>query len=94
MLTVDRHGSLHLDDVRRAAAPLGLQVRLGGAAAAAVAGPGVRRGAGVSGYRVGLVVPSSNTTMETEIPAMLRRREAVDPTVHFTTHCSRVRLRR
>ncbi|TNH31468.1 hypothetical protein FHG89_02045 [Micromonospora orduensis] len=32
VLTVDRHGSLHLDDVRRAAAPLGLQVRLGGAA--------------------------------------------------------------
>ncbi|WP_433124149.1 hypothetical protein ACQPWW_18325 [Micromonospora sp. CA-240977] len=30
VLTVDRHGSLHLDDVRRAAAPLGLQVRLGG----------------------------------------------------------------
>ncbi|MFD6563962.1 hypothetical protein [Micromonospora profundi] len=29
VLTVDRHGSLHLDDVRRAAAPLGLQVRLG-----------------------------------------------------------------
>ncbi|MCX5116392.1 Asp/Glu racemase [Micromonospora sp. NBC_00362] len=47
----------------------------------------------MSGYRIGLVVPSSNTTMETEIPAMLRRREAVDPTVRFTTHASRVRLR-
>ncbi|MET8233203.1 hypothetical protein ABZS77_21305 [Micromonospora sp. NPDC005298] len=32
VLTVDRHGSLHLDEVRRAAAPLGLQVRLGGTA--------------------------------------------------------------
>ncbi|WP_410817782.1 hypothetical protein [Micromonospora sp. 050-3] len=32
VLTVDRHGSLHLDDVRRAAAPLGLQVRLAGGA--------------------------------------------------------------
>ncbi|MEU8421196.1 hypothetical protein AB0C15_10015 [Micromonospora sp. NPDC048835] len=32
VLTVDRHGSLHLDDVRRAAAPLGLQVRLAGTA--------------------------------------------------------------
>ncbi|PWU55829.1 hypothetical protein DLJ47_08415 [Micromonospora sp. S4605] len=32
VLTVDRHGSLHLDQVRRAAAPLGLQVRLGPAA--------------------------------------------------------------
>ncbi|MGC4854637.1 hypothetical protein ACLQ24_14885 [Micromonospora sp. DT4] len=29
VLTVDRHGSLHVDDVRRAAVPLGLQVRLG-----------------------------------------------------------------
>ena len=24
-------------------------------------------------FKVGLIVPSSNTTMETEIPAMLRR---------------------
>ncbi|MGC4878468.1 maleate cis-trans isomerase family protein [Micromonospora sp. DT43] len=46
----------------------------------------------MSHYRVGLVVPSSNTTMETEIPAMLRRRETVDPTTRFTTHASRVRL--
>ncbi|SCL35251.1 tRNA A37 threonylcarbamoyladenosine synthetase subunit TsaC/SUA5/YrdC [Micromonospora nigra] len=29
VLTVERHGSLHVDQVRRAAAPLGLQVRLG-----------------------------------------------------------------
>jgi maleate isomerase len=41
--------------------------------------------------RVGLIVPSSNTTMETEVPAMLRRRESVDPTT-FTFHSSRVRL--
>ncbi|MEU6205779.1 Sua5/YciO/YrdC/YwlC family protein [Micromonospora musae] len=32
VLIVDRHGSLHVDQVRRAAAPLGLQVRLGAAA--------------------------------------------------------------
>ncbi|MER7458696.1 hypothetical protein [Micromonospora sp. NPDC126480] len=32
VLIVDRHGSLHVDDVRRAAAPLGLQVRLGATA--------------------------------------------------------------
>ncbi|WP_422740146.1 hypothetical protein ACN263_13510 [Micromonospora sp. WMMD729] len=32
VLTVDRHGSLHVDDVRRAAVPLGLQVRLGATA--------------------------------------------------------------
>lgn len=42
--------------------------------------------------RLGLVVPSSNTTMETEIPAMLRAREAVLPE-RFTTHASRVRMR-
>ena len=41
--------------------------------------------------RVGLIVPSSNTTMETEVPAMLRRRESVDST-SFTFHSSRVRL--
>jgi maleate isomerase len=42
-------------------------------------------------YRVGLIVPSSNTTMETEIPAMLRSREAVEPET-FTFHSSRMRM--
>lgn len=42
-------------------------------------------------YRVGLIVPSSNTTMETEIPAMLRAREAVLPE-RFTFHSSRMRM--
>src|SRR4051794_30177698 len=28
-------------------------------------------------YRIGQIVPSSNTTMETEIPAMLRVRESI-----------------
>ncbi|MEJ7930795.1 Asp/Glu racemase [Ramlibacter sp. AN1015] len=42
-------------------------------------------------YRVGLIVPSSNTTMETEIPAMLRAREAVLPE-RFTFHASRMRM--
>jgi len=27
-------------------------------------------------YRIGQIVPSSNTTMETEVPALLRRRES------------------
>ncbi len=40
-------------------------------------------------HRVGLIVPSSNTTMETEIPRMLRRRADADA---FTFHSSRVRL--
>jgi maleate isomerase len=42
--------------------------------------------------RVGLIVPSSNTTMETEIPAMLRAREAVLPE-RFTFHSSRMRMK-
>ena len=41
-------------------------------------------------YRIGQIVPSSNTTMETEIPAMLRAREAVAPE-RFTFHSSRMR---
>src|SRR6185369_9481222 len=43
-------------------------------------------------YRVGLIVPSSNTTMETEIPAMLRSRELVLPE-RFSFHSSRMRMK-
>ncbi|MEP7246949.1 MAG: Asp/Glu racemase [Gammaproteobacteria bacterium] len=43
--------------------------------------------------RVGQIVPSSNTTMETEIPAMLRAREAV-ASERFTFHSSRMRMKR
>ena len=43
-------------------------------------------------FRVGLIVPSSNVTMETEIPAMLRAREAVEPE-RFTFHSSRMRMK-
>ncbi len=42
-------------------------------------------------HRVGLIVPSSNTTMEIEVPAMLQRREAVSDE-RFTFHSSRVRM--
>lgn len=42
--------------------------------------------------RIGLIVPSSNTTMETEIPAMLRAREARLPE-RFTFHASRMRMK-
>ena len=42
-------------------------------------------------YRVGLIVPSSNTTMETEIPAMLRARESISAE-RFTFHASRMRM--
>ena len=42
-------------------------------------------------YRIGQIVPSSNTTMETEIPAMLRVREALEPE-RFTFHSARMRM--
>jgi maleate isomerase len=43
--------------------------------------------------RIGQIVPSSNTTMETEIPAMLRLREGVEPE-RFTFHSSRMRMKK
>ncbi|MSQ72126.1 MAG: Asp/Glu racemase [Betaproteobacteria bacterium] len=46
-----------------------------------------------SPIRIGQIVPSSNTTMETEIPAMLRMREAGHPE-RFTFHASRMRMHR
>ncbi|MEO0804113.1 MAG: Asp/Glu racemase [Cyanobacteria bacterium J06642_2] len=44
-------------------------------------------------YRIGQIVPSSNTTMETEIPALLRAREAVRGE-RFTFHSSRMRMQK
>jgi len=43
-------------------------------------------------FRVGQIVPSSNVTMETEIPALLRARELVSPE-RFTFHSSRMRMK-
>ena len=43
-------------------------------------------------YRIGQIVPSSNVTMETEIPAMLRSRETILPE-RFTFHGSRMRMK-
>ncbi|WP_281689169.1 maleate cis-trans isomerase family protein [Pseudonocardia thermophila] len=43
-------------------------------------------------HRIGLIVPSSNTTMETEIPAMLRARAEIRPET-FTFHSSRMRMK-
>ncbi len=42
--------------------------------------------------RIGQIVPSSNTTMETEIPTLLRMRELVAPE-RFTFHSSRMRMK-
>ena len=44
-------------------------------------------------YRIGQIVPSSNTTMETEIPAILHARERVE-LERFTFHSSRMRMMR
>lgn len=46
----------------------------------------------ITNYRIGQIVPSSNTTMETEIPSMLRAREQVRPQERFTFHSSRMRM--
>ncbi|GAB9132805.1 MULTISPECIES: maleate cis-trans isomerase family protein [Bradyrhizobium] len=44
-------------------------------------------------YRVGQIVPSSNTTMETEIPAMLNAHSLAHGT-RFTFHSSRMRMKK
>jgi len=46
----------------------------------------------MSSYRVGLLVPSSNTTMETEVPEVLRRVGA-ETRDRFTFHSSRMRMK-
>ena len=43
-------------------------------------------------HRIGLIVPSSNTTMETEVPALLRERERERPRDRFAIHSARVRM--
>lgn len=43
-------------------------------------------------FRIGQIVPSSNVTMETEIPAIFRARETVAPE-RFTFHSSRMRMK-
>jgi maleate isomerase len=43
-------------------------------------------------HHIGLIVPSSNTTMETELPALLREREREQPQDKFTFHAARLRM--
>lgn len=46
-------------------------------------------------YRIGQIVPSSNTTMETEIPAILLARQRTRPEDGtFTFHSSRMRMKK
>jgi maleate isomerase len=49
-------------------------------------------GSGPEPIRVGMIVPSSNVTMERELPAMLRARESFTPD-RFSIHSNRVRMR-
>lgn len=42
----------------------------------------------MTGHRIGLVVPSSNVTVETEVPALLARHESA----RFSFHASRMRM--
>jgi maleate isomerase len=44
-------------------------------------------------HRIGQIVPSSNTTMETEIPAFLNRWSAARDDLRFTFHASRMRMK-
>lgn len=44
-------------------------------------------------FRIGQIVPSSNVTMETEIPAIFRGRESILPD-RFTFHSSRMRMKK
>ncbi|MCF6471006.1 Asp/Glu racemase [Nonomuraea sp. MG754425] len=44
-------------------------------------------------HHIGMIVPSSNRTMETELPAMLRAREQADPADRFVFHSARARMR-
>ncbi len=48
---------------------------------------------GKQNYRIGQIVPSSNVTMETEIPALLRAREQILPE-RFTFHSARMRMKK
>ncbi|MFF5212559.1 Asp/Glu racemase [Streptosporangium sp. NPDC000396] len=43
-------------------------------------------------HHIGLIVPSSNLTMETELPRMLRTREEAEPGDRFVFHSSRARM--
>lgn len=45
-------------------------------------------------YRIGQIVPSSNTTMETEIPRLFAARRTIRPNEDFTFHSSRMRMKK
>ena len=55
-------------------------------------GPELHHPRGSDVIRVGLLVPSSNVTMERELPALFARRALTEPE-RFSFHASRVRMR-
>jgi len=46
----------------------------------------------VRDHHIGMIVPSSNLTMETELPRMLRAREELHPEDRFVFHSARARM--
>ena len=52
-----------------------------------------KKAAAKTKFRIGQIVPSSNVTMETEVPAMFKAREEVLPE-RFTFHSSRMRMKK
>ncbi|TDD92241.1 maleate cis-trans isomerase family protein [Actinomadura rubrisoli] len=46
----------------------------------------------MSAHHIGMIVPSSNLTMETELPQMLRAREELYPGDRFVFHSARARM--
>src|SRR3546814_18171351 len=54
---------------------------------------GLKTGVMTKPIRIGQIVPSSNVTMETEIPALLRASEQVAPE-RFNFHSSRLRMKK
>lgn len=44
-------------------------------------------------HHIGMIVPSSNLTMETELPELLGRRQEGHPEEHFVFHSSRMRMK-
>lgn len=45
-------------------------------------------------HHIGMIVPSSNLTMETELPRMMRTREEAAPEDRFVFHSSRMRMQK
>lgn len=45
-------------------------------------------------HHIGMIVPSSNLTMETELPRMLRAREEAEPGDRFVFHSARARMQK